>query len=72
MVDYKSIICKGYCKYGEMDRADKCKECGDFCKSFEQSEFADYMVGEELMESVKVIYERYMLAQIERFKNEER
>ena len=66
MMTYKDVICKGYCKnYGA--NKEICKTCGDFCKNFQQSDFANFMVGEELMEGVAVIYRRYLEAQIKEF-----
>lgn len=66
---YKDIICVGYCKNYRVNK-EVCIMCGDFCKKFEQSEFANYMVGEELMEQVSVIYEKYLQEQVEVFKKE--
>lgn len=60
-MDYKGIICKGYCKH-HGSRADFCNTCGDFCGNFQLSETAKVMIGEEILDEVTPLYAKHLEA----------
>lgn len=66
-MDYKTVICGGYCKYHAENREDKCSTCGDLCRNFEMSDLAKTMVAEELLEPVLPVYTAYLDLAVKEF-----
>ena len=64
--ELKRILCREYCK-NNGNRANKCTNCGDLLRQFEQSETATVLVGEEMMEEAVVLYDQYLVRARERF-----